>query len=145
MSVIPVTYPVQLDVSFCNLPSSILPVIFFYPADNTPGCTAEACAFEAAAPDFKSKGAVVFGVSSNGEADKRKFIQTNKLKSIQLLIDADNKVRSSWKVPKALFGALPGRVSYVISKEGKVIGVYDDLVNAANHPFKTLEILGGSK
>ena len=68
-------------------------VVFFYPADNTPGCTQEVCAFERKAPDFKSKGAIVFGVSSGGPADKEKFIKANKLSSMELLIDAGDKAR----------------------------------------------------
>ena len=95
-------------------------VVFFYPADNTPGCTKEACAFEKRAPDFASKGAEVFGISSNGAADKEKFIRANKLKSMQLLIDEGEKVRKAWQVPKALFGVLPGRVTYVIGVDGTI-------------------------
>ena len=75
-------------------------VVFFYPADSTPGCTKEACAFEKKAPDFKKKGAEVFGVSSGGAADKEKFIKTNNLNSMGLLIDAGDKVRTSWAVPR---------------------------------------------
>eukprot|EP01031_Cornospumella_fuschlensis_P029785 gene29785-35964_t len=120
-------------------------VVFFYPADNTPGCTTEACAFQRLSPDFKKFGAEVFGVSSNGAADKEKFISGNKLTSIELLIDEGSKVRTAWNVPKALFGALPGRVTYVISKEGKVVTVFDDLGKAALHPEKALEALGASK
>lgn len=120
-------------------------VVFFYPADNTPGCTTEACAFEKRAPDFKKTGAVVFGVSSGGPADKEKFIRANKLQSMELLIDEGDKLRSSWKVPKALFGAFPGRVTYVIGKDGKVLSKYDDLAKAAVHPEKALEALSAAK
>lgn len=116
-------------------------VVFFYPADSTPGCTAEVCAFEKRAPDFKSKGAEVFGVSSNGAADKEKFVKANKLTSLELLIDEGEKVRKSWAVPRALFGAFPGRVTYVIGKDGEVKSIYDDLANAALHPEKALEVL----
>ena len=120
-------------------------VVFFYPADSTPGCTVEACTFEKKAPDFKKYNAAVLGVSSGAAADKEKFIKTNKLNSMSLLIDAGDKLRSSWKVPKALFGALPGRVTYVIGKDGKVLSVYDDLGNAANHPLKALDALANTK
>jgi thioredoxin-dependent peroxiredoxin len=116
-------------------------VVFFYPADSTPGCTAEACAFERKAPDFSKKNAVILGVSSGGPADKEKFIKTNKLNNMQLLIDSGDKLRSSWKVPKALFGAFPGRVTYVIDKTGKCTLVYDDLANATGHPEKALNAL----
>ena len=64
----------------------------------------QVCAFEKRAPDFKAAGAEVFGISSGGAADKEKFIRTNKLTAMELLMDTDNAVRSAWKVPKALFG-----------------------------------------
>ena len=93
------------------------------------------------APDFKAKGAKVFGVSSGNAADKEKFIRANKLTSMELLIDAGDKLRTSWKVPRALFGAFPGRVTYVIGKDGVVKSVYDDLGNAELHPEKALAAL----
>ena len=99
------------------------------------------CAFEKRAPDFKAKGAEIFGISSGSVADKEKFIKATKLTAFNLLIDADNKVRESWKVPRALFWAFPGRVTYVIGKDGTVKSVYDDLANAELHPEKALQAL----
>jgi peroxiredoxin len=68
-------------------------VVFFYPADNTPGCTKEACAFERKAPDFKALGAEIIGISSGKKEDKEKFIRANKLNNMQLLIDAGDVAR----------------------------------------------------
>jgi peroxiredoxin Q/BCP len=116
-------------------------VLFFYPADNTPGCTKEACAFERKAPEFLQKNAQIFGISSGSAQDKEKFIRTNKLNSMELLIDAGDKVRNLFQVPRALAGLFPGRVTYVIDKNGKVISIYDDLANAEKHPEKALEAL----
>ena len=120
-------------------------VVFFYPADSTPGCTAEACQFEKRAPDFKAKGAEVVGISSGNASDKDKFIKANKLNNMELLIDAGDVVRKSWAVPRALFGAFPGRVTYVIGKDGTVKFIYDDLGNATLHPEKALEALANLK
>lgn len=120
-------------------------VVFFYPADNSPGCTAEACQFEKKAPDFKAKGAEVLGISSGNAADKEKFIKANKLNNMELLSDIGDKVRKSWEVPRALFGAFPGRVTYVIGKDGTVKFIYDDLGNAALHPEKALDALAAMK
>jgi len=117
-------------------------VAFFYPADSTPGCTVEACTFEAEGPKFKKLGAEVVGISAQGADSKKKFIAENSL-SMPLLIDAGDKVRSLWGVPKALFGALPGRVTYVIDKTGKCISVTDDLGNAKKHPAEALKALSG--
>jgi peroxiredoxin Q/BCP len=116
-------------------------VVFFYPADSTPGCTQEACSFEKKAPEFDKKDAVIIGVSSGGSADKEKFIRANKLNSMDLCIDTGDALRTSWKVPKALWGAFPGRVTYVIDKSGKCSYLYDDLGNAAAHPDKALAAL----
>ena len=113
-------------------------VVIFYPADSTPGCTAEACAFEKKSPEFDKKEAVIVGVSSGGAADKEKFVRANKLNSMSLCIDTGDRLRSSWAVPKALFGAFPGRVTYVIDKQGVCKFVYDDLGNAKAHPDKAL-------
>eukprot|EP01041_Mallomonas_annulata_P010893 gene10893-22743_t len=116
-------------------------VVFFYPADSTPGCTKEVCAFEKRYPDFKSKGAEVFGISSGSATDKTKFIRETNLKSFDLLIDEGDKTRTAWKVPRALFGAFPGRVTYVIGKDGVVKSTYDDLGNVEKHVETSLQAL----
>lgn len=64
---------------------------------------------------------------------------------MELGIDAGDKVRTSWAVPKALFGAFPGRVTYVIGKDGKCLSVYDDLAGAEVHPQKALDALASAK
>jgi peroxiredoxin Q/BCP len=117
-------------------------VVFFYPNDNSPGCTKEVCAFEKAAPLFKKKGApVILGVSQGSKDDKKRFIEANKLQSMTLLIDSKNEVRKSWEVPRALFGAFPGRVTYTIGKDGKILSIFDDLGKAELHPEKALAVL----
>jgi peroxiredoxin Q/BCP len=60
---------------------------------------------------------------------------------MELLTDAGDLVRKSWAVPKALFGLFPGRVTYVIGKDGLVKFIYDDLAKAALHPEQALEAL----
>ena len=115
-------------------------VAFYYPADSTPGCTKEACQFELDGPKFKKLGATVIGISSGGADSKKKFASENSL-SMPLLIDAGDKVRTLWGVPKALFGALPGRVTYVLDKSGKVISITDDLVNTSKHVEESLKAL----
>ena len=110
-------------------------VVFFYPNDNSPGCTKEVCAFEKAAPNFKKLGApVILGISSGKKEDKKKFIALNKLQSMTLLIDDQDAVRKLWEVPRALFGVFPGRVTYTIAKDGTIINIYDDIGKADQHP-----------
>ncbi|CEM19577.1 unnamed protein product [Vitrella brassicaformis CCMP3155] len=105
-------------------------VVFFYPADMTPGCTKQAQAFNTALDDFKKLGAEVIGVSS--DADHSEFISAYGLK-MTLLSDIGGEVRKQWQVPGAMFGALPGRVTYVIGKDGIVKKVYDNLLDSESH------------
>ena len=111
-------------------------VIYFYPKDNTPQCTAQACSFRDKYEDFKDLGAEVIGISSDGLSSHEKFQQQYKLPFI-LLSDEDKKIQKLFGVPKALFGILPGRVTYVADKEGTIIMVFNNIM-AANHIPKAL-------
>ncbi|MCI4442041.1 MAG: peroxiredoxin [Lentimicrobium sp.] len=116
------------------------PVVFyFYPKDNTPGCTAQACSFRDQYEDFKDLGAEVIGISSDSIASHEKFIQKYKLPFI-LLSDSDKKIRSLFGVKPDLFGLLPGRVTYVVDKNGIIQLVFDSLV-ATNHIPRALEMI----
>ena len=108
------------------------PVVFyFYPKDNTPGCTAQACSFRDQYEDFKDLGAEVIGISSDSIASHEKFIQRYKLPFI-LLSDSDKKIRNLFGVKANLFGLIPGRVTYVADKKGIIQLVFDSLA-ATNH------------
>jgi peroxiredoxin Q/BCP len=116
------------------------PVVFyFYPKDNTPGCTAQACSFRDQYEDFKDLGAEVIGISSDSISSHEKFVQRYKLPFI-LLSDSDKKIRTLFGVKPNLFGLLPGRVTYVVDKNGIIQLVFDSLV-ATNHIPKALEII----
>jgi peroxiredoxin Q/BCP len=114
-------------------------VIYFYPKDNTPGCTAQACSFRDQYEDFKDLGAEVIGISSDSIASHEKFIQKYNLPFI-LLSDSDNKIRNLFGVKANLFGLLPGRVTYVADKNGIIQLVFDSMM-ASNHIPKALEII----
>lgn len=116
-------------------------VIYFYPKDNTPGCTAQACSFRDQYEDFKDLGAEVIGISSDSIASHQKFTQQFKLPFI-LLSDSDKKIRTLFGVPSNLFGLIPGRVTYVADKAGMVIMVFDSM-KAKNHIPKALEAIKG--
>ncbi|MBC5841390.1 peroxiredoxin [Flavobacterium sp. F-380] len=111
-------------------------VIYFYPKDNTSQCTAQACDFRDKYQDFKDLGAEVIGISSDGIASHEKFKQQYKLPFI-LLSDQDKKIQKMFGVPKALFGILPGRVTYVADKNGIIIMIFNNIM-AANHIPKAL-------
>lgn len=114
-------------------------VIYFYPKDNTPGCTVQACSFRDQYEDFKDLGAEVIGISSDSVASHQKFTQQYRLPFI-LLSDSDKKLRKLFGVPSNLFGLLPGRVTYVADKTGTVIMIFNSM-KAKNHIPKALEAI----
>ena len=116
------------------------PVVFyFYPKDNTPGCTAQACSFRDQYEDFKDLGAEVIGISSDSVQSHEKFAKRYKLPFL-LLSDNDRKLRKLFGVKTNLFGLLPGRVTYVADKNGIIQLVFDSLV-ATSHIPKALKII----
>ena len=116
------------------------PVVFyFYPKDNTPGCTAQACSFRDQYEDFKDLGAEVIGISSDSIQSHEKFAKRFKLPFV-LLSDSDKKLRNLFGVKTNLFGLLPGRVTYVADKNGIIKLVFDSM-NATSHIPKALAIV----
>lgn len=114
------------------------PVVFyFYPKDNTPGCTAQACSFRDQYEDFKDLGAEVIGVSSDSVESHKKFAKRHHLPFI-LLSDNDKKIRNLFGVKPSLFGLIPGRVTYIVDRNGIVQLIFDSLV-ATNHIPRALE------
>jgi peroxiredoxin Q/BCP len=93
-------------------------VLFFYPKDGTHICTKEACLFRDSYSQFVDAGAEVVGVSSDSAQAHRKFAVQNQL-PFHLISDEDGALRKLFGVPKTL-GLLPGRVTYVIDKQGIV-------------------------
>ena len=118
-------------------------VIYFYPKDFTPGCTTQACSFRDAYQDFQDLGAEVIGVSGDSATSHQNFQQKYNLPFI-LLSDADRKLRRLFGVPNALFGLLPGRVTYVFDAKGYCIYIFDS-ISAKNHITKALDAIKKSK
>lgn len=114
-------------------------VIYFYPKDHTPGCTAEACSFRDQYEDFTDLGAEVIGISSDSVASHQKFTKQYKLPFI-LLSDPDKKIRNLFGVPSAMFGLLPGRVTYVADQNGIIQMIFDSMM-AGKHIPKALEAI----
>ena len=114
-------------------------VIYFYPKDDTPGCTTQACTFRDQYEDFKALGAEVIGVSSDSEKSHQKFASRYKLPFI-LLSDGAKKLRRLFGVPSDLLGLLPGRVTYVVDKEG-IIRLAFNSMSSKIHIDKALQIL----
>lgn len=115
-------------------------VIYFYPKDDTSGCTKEACSFRDAYEDFLSYGAIVVGISSDNEESHRSFAKKHNL-PFPLLVDIDKKVRKSFGVPTNLLGLIPGRVTYIIDKKGVIRGVFNSQMKFEQHVPQAIEIL----
>jgi len=118
-------------------------VLYFYPKDDTPGCTAEACTFRDAYEDFKDAGAAVVGISSDSADAHRAFADKHRL-PFTLVSDAGGKVRKLYGVPSTLW-VLPGRVTYVIGKAGVVLHVFDSQMNPTKHVTEAIEVLKKNK
>lgn len=115
-------------------------MLFFYPKDDTPGCTKEACAFRDAYADFVELGCEVFGISSDAAPAHEAFQQKYKL-PYPLLSDTQKKVRQQFGVPSSLFGLIPGRVTYVIDLDGKVAGIFNSQTNPVGHITEALKVV----
>ena len=114
-------------------------VLFFYPKDNTPGCTAEACAFRDSFEDFRAAGAEVLGVSGDSTESHRGFAGRHHLPFL-LLSDPGGLLRSRYGVPKTL-GVFPGRVTYLIDKSGIVRHIFSSQLQPAKHVAEALRVL----
>ena len=114
-------------------------VLYFYPKDETSGCTAEACAFRDSHEVFTDAGAEVIGVSSDSVDSHAAFADHHKL-PFTLLSDAGGKVRKLYGVPSTL-GFLPGRVTYVIDRDGTVRLVINSMLNIGGHINDALDVV----
>lgn len=104
-------------------------LIYFYPKDNTPGCTKEACAFRDQYPKFKKLGILVFGVSVDSAASHEKFVKKYELPFI-LLADTEKVLVNEYDVwgKKKFMGREymgTARVSFLIDPDGKIAKIYD--------------------
>jgi peroxiredoxin Q/BCP len=114
-------------------------VLFFYPKDNTLGCTKEVCAFRDSFEELGKLNAEVIGISSDSVYSHRGFAEKHKL-PFTLLSDEGGKVRSLYGVPST-FGLFPGRVTYVIDEEGVVRHVFSSQIGVEKHVAEALKTL----
>ena len=114
-------------------------VVYFYPADDTYGCTIEACSFRDSYEDFVKAGAEVIGVSGDSVAKHQAFAQHHRL-PFTLLADDGNQLRKAYGVPSTLW-ILPGRVTYVIDKGGVVRHVFDSQMQETKHISEALAVI----
>lgn len=114
-------------------------VIYFYPKDDTPICTKEACFFRDHYEDFKDAGAEVIGISSDSSESHRQFAAKYRL-PFTLLSDEGGKVREMYGVPSTL-GIFPGRVTFIIDRQGVVRHVFSSQFRAKAHVDEALRVL----
>lgn len=112
-------------------------VLYFYPKDETPGCTAEACSFRDQWDDIRELGAEVIGVSSDSTETHKKFKEHHRLQ-FTLVSDQDKVIRRLYDVKGSI---LPPRTTFVISKDGKIVHVYNSQMNAKHHVEEALSAL----
>lgn len=117
-------------------------VIYFYPKDDSPGCTKEACSFRDQFDVFTQADALIIGISAQSVQSHLEFASKYRL-NYTLLSDEANQVRKLFGVPTNLFGLLPGRVTYIVNKEGKVVFVFNSQIQAEKHIEEALRILKG--
>jgi peroxiredoxin Q/BCP len=119
-------------------------ILYFYPRDDTPGCTKEACAFRDEFAQFKKKGAVVFGVSTDSVKTHDKFVEKFKL-PFTLLADEDKKIVEAYGVwgEKSFMGRKylgTNRVTFLIGPDGKIRKIWP-LVKPEEHAAEVLAAL----
>lgn len=114
-------------------------VVYFYPRNFTPGCTAEACDFRDQYQDFKDLGAEVIAISSDSSESHSKFSEQYNLPFI-FLSDENKVARKAFGVKSSLLGIVPGRETFVFDKNGALRMRYNSL-SASNHTSKALETI----
>jgi thioredoxin-dependent peroxiredoxin len=114
-------------------------VIYFYPKDESYGCTKEACSFRDSYEVFRDIGAEVIGISSDDVNSHKSFAGKHKL-PFTLLSDTSRKVAKLFGVGRT-FGVIGGRITYIIDKNGVVRGIYNSQLNYNDHVEESLEVL----
>lgn len=102
-------------------------IVYFYPKDDTSQCTAQACGFRDNYADFVNSDVEVIGISSDSVDSHQEFAQKYNLPFV-LLSDSDQAIRDLFGVPSKIFGLLPGRVTYLVDKQGVIQEVFDSLL-----------------
>ncbi len=115
-------------------------VIYFYPKDDTPGCTKEACYFQDMFEVFKEADAEVIGISGQSVESHKNFAKKHGLSFI-LLSDEGNTIRKRFKVPTNFLGLIPGRVTYVVDKTGTVVYMFSSQTEVNKHVDEALRII----
>jgi peroxiredoxin Q/BCP len=128
-----------VEVALSSFAGKTSVVLFFYPRDESPGCTTEACSFRDAYEEFVAAGAEVIGISSDSLDSHSSFAHKHGLQ-FQLLADKGGVVRERYGI-KASLGVIPGRETFVIDKHGVVRHVFRSQLRVKQHVAEALQIL----
>jgi thioredoxin-dependent peroxiredoxin len=118
-------------------------LLYFYPKDDTPGCTKEACSFRDQIEDLKSANVEVVGVSFDSAESHLKFIDKHKL-NFPLLADTDGKVADAYGARREPSKAMSRRISFLIGLDGKIVAITDNS-SADVHISEMKEAIGKLK
>ncbi len=115
-------------------------VIYFYPKDDTPGCTREACRFRDQFDEFTEAGAKVFGISTDSVDSHKRFASKYRL-NFQLLSDRGRKAEKAFGLKRGFLGMLPGRATFVFDSDGLLIREFNSSLQPTRHVAEALEAL----
>lgn len=115
-------------------------VIFFYPKDDSPVCTTEACSFRDTYSDFLDHNCEVVGISSDSNESHKNFAAKHNLQ-YSLISDRNNELRKKFEVPRSMIGIMPGRVTYLVDKTGTIRLIFNSQLNANKHIDQSLNFL----
>ena len=115
-------------------------VIFFYPKDHTPGCTAQVCDFRNYESEFQAANAQVIGINDADVASHRGFAEKYNL-TYPILSDPGHKVRKSLGASGLLFNTVANRITYVTDENHRVVYIFKSLLRATDHVEESLVFL----
>ncbi|MEJ6754389.1 MAG: peroxiredoxin [Flavobacteriales bacterium] len=115
-------------------------VLYFYPRDETPGCTKQACYFKDFYEEFKTFDCEIIGISSDDKTSHEKF-KSNYNLPFKLLSDQNSKLRKQLKLPKDFFGLSPGRVTFLININKEILYTHRSSLNMKSHINSVLKFL----
>ncbi|CAG8500479.1 9992_t:CDS:2 [Paraglomus occultum] len=129
-----------VDVELSSFIGKQPAIVFFYPKDETLGCTKEVCSFRDAYDVFHEAGATVVGISADPVDKHKRFSLSNRL-NFPLLSDVNGIARKAFHVQKNLFGLVPGRVTYLIDREGIVRDVFNSQLDFDGHVKRSIQFV----
>ncbi|GHG94726.1 peroxiredoxin [Comamonas sp. JC664] len=115
-------------------------VVYFYPKDDSPGCTAQACSLRDQYEDFVAAGADVVGISGDSSESHEGFATKHRL-PFKLLSDERGEAREAFGVSTSFLGLLPGRVTFVVDRSGIVRDSFESQIRVGEHVRRALDLV----